>query len=166
MIRRRNRKRTEVVMMTEMRPQVRQRNPAHEKGRTLLESSLFNCGIANGESVDNVVHALYCGTYFHHVLNLVGFNFNHPEHFFTGGQTKVECLAIETIRIAFLDDFSDGLVELFVAHNASVGHGQEFGIDLLYSAAFKKVSFHKTATRDIGSMACPSLSSPDTQCRA
>lgn len=165
-MRSRNRRRTEVGMMTEMRPQVRHRNPAHEKGRTLLESSLFYELKATGESVDNVVHALYCGTYFDHVLNLVGLNFDHPEHFFACGQTKVECLAIETIRIAFLDDFADGLVELFVAHNASVGHGQEFGIDLLYSVGFKKVSFHKTATRDIGTMACPCLSSPDTQCRA
>ena len=49
----------------------------------------------------------------------------YPDHFedlLACWKSKVECHAVESVRIPGLDQGANRLVELFIAHNASVGH--------------------------------------------
>lgn len=74
-------------------------------------------------SVDGVVDPLNGGSDFDHVLNAFHFDTDHLEDFLTCGKAQIECLAVKPVRVAGLEQFADGLFELFVAHDASVGHG-------------------------------------------
>lgn len=74
------------------------------------------------KSVDGVVNPFDGGAYFDHVLNPFHFDPDHLEDFLACGKAQIEGLAVKSVRIPGLEQLADGLFELLVAHDASVGH--------------------------------------------
>ena len=75
-------------------------------------------------SIQCVVNTFNRRADFDHVLDVVRFEPDHFEHLLARGQAEVKCLSVKPIWVIGLDHLSNGLVEVFIAHDASIGHGQ------------------------------------------
>ena len=75
-------------------------------------------------SIQCVIDTLDSRADFDHVLDIVCFESDHFEDLLACGQAEVKGLSVKPVWVIGLDHLSYRLVELFIAHNASIGHGQ------------------------------------------